>query len=142
MNSAPTLSIQDARRVIDAALAQAEQLGAQVSIVVVDAGGRVQALARMDGASFLTTALATNKAITTAGLGMPTQDFGDFAAGVPVLLTGLSGQPDVNLLPGGVPVLIDGVPAGGVGVAGGTGGEDHPIAAAAVAALTPAGVAG
>lgn len=142
MNSAPCMSLRDARRVLDIAVERAEALGARISVVVVDAGGRTLAMARMDGASYLTTALATSKATTSAGLGMGTQDFGEFAASMPLLLAAMSGQPDVNLLGGGVPVTSGGTVVGAVGVAGGTNGEDHPIAEAGVAALAAAGVTG
>lgn len=142
MTSVPTLTLAEARRVLDAALDHATKMGAVVSVVVTDAGGHVRTSARMDGAPFVTADLARDKAMTAAGLGVVTADFGQFAADVPLLLSGMSGQPGVTLLPGGVPVVVDGAVAGAVGVAGGTAGEDHPIAQAGLAALTPAGVAG
>jgi glc operon protein GlcG len=142
MTSVPTISLDDARRVLDAALAHATELGVAVSIVVTDTGGHVRASARMDGASFLSADLARTKAATAAGLGVNTHDFGQFVADIPLLLNGLSGQPGVSLLPGGVPVVVDGALAGAIGVAGGAGGEDHPVASAGLAALVPAGVAG
>jgi len=125
-----TISVQDARQAIDAALAHAAGLGAAVSVVVVDSGGSPVALARMDEASFLTATLATNKATTSAGLGMATQDIAGFAATDPVVLAGMTTQSPITVLPGGLPV-----PGGAIGVAGGTNGEDHPIAEAAAAAM-------
>jgi glc operon protein GlcG len=142
MNTTSTLSVRDARRMVDAALAHAERLDVQVTVAVVDGGGRLRAMARTDGASFLTITLATDKAVTAAGLGVATADFGEFAAGMPVLLTGLSGQSEVNLLPGGIPVIVDGAPVGAIGVAGGSNGEDHPVAQAGLAAVAAAPVAG
>lgn len=136
-----TLSTQDARRVLDAALAHASELGAAVAVAVVDAGGHPLALVRMDGATFLSGSLAVNKAASSAGLGMATQDLMEFAGGTPPLLAGLTTQ-SVAVLPGGAPIFVDGAIAGAVGVAGGTRGEDHPIATAGIAAIaaTPAGV--
>ncbi|WP_433273437.1 heme-binding protein [Actinosynnema sp. CS-041913] len=142
MSTAPTISTRDARRLVDAALARAEQLGVQVGVVVVDQGGNVKALARMDGASFLQTPLATGKAVTAAGFGLPTDALGQFLSGNPVLLAGLSTQPGVAVIPGGVPIVVDGVVVGGVGVAGGQGGEDGPIADAGLAALAGETVGG
>lgn len=139
MSGTVSLSTQYARRVLDAALAHAEDLGVSVSISIVDDGGHVKAFARMDGSSFFNTALATNKAITAAGLGVSTQDFMEFAAGIPPLLTGLSAQPNVAILPGGTPITVDGAVVGAIGVSGGKGGEDQPIAEAGLAALTPVG---
>ena len=140
MTGTVSLSTQYARRVLDAALARAEELGVSVSISIVDDAGHVKAFARMDGSSFFNAGLATNKAITAAGLGAPTQDFMEFAAGIPPLLTGLAAQPNVAILPGGVPITVDGAIVGAIGVAGGKGGEDHPIAEAALAAPAPVGV--
>jgi uncharacterized protein GlcG (DUF336 family) len=133
MNS--TICLQDALRAIDAALAYAESAGAAVCVTVVDSGGNVLALARMDGASFLTATLAENKAMTAAGLGMATGDLAEFVGQNPLLLAAMTTQPPVTVLPGGVPV-----PGGAVGVAGGNSGEDHPIAEAAAAALAAAPV--
>lgn len=128
-----SISTQDARRALDAALGHAEALGAAVCVVIVDGGGNVLALVRMDGATFLTTTLATNKALTAAGLGLATKDLAEFVGANPLLLAGMTTQPAITVLPGGLPV-----PGGAVGVAGGTNGEDQPIAEAAAAALAAA----
>lgn len=131
MTNLPTVSSEDARRVIDAALAKARELGAEVCVAVVDRGGNLQELKRTTRASFLTVRTATNKAVSAAGFGMPTGEFGKRAGNDPVLLSGISAQPDVALLPGGVPLVLDGSVAGGVGVSGGAGWtEDQPIAEA------------
>jgi glc operon protein GlcG len=124
------ISINDALRALTAAQARAQELGVQASIVIVDSGGNVKALARMDGAPFLTNTIARSKAVTAAGIGIATGDFADAVAASPALLAGFSNQ-DVALLPGGVPLTVDGVIAGAVGVAGGMNGEDVPIARAA-----------
>lgn len=129
-----TISLPDALRAVDAAVAHAEGAGAAVCVTVVDDGGNVVALARMDGASFLTATLAENKARTAAGLGMATADLAEFVGSNPLMLAAMTTQP-VTVLPGGLPV-----PGGAVGVAGSSTGEDHPIAEAAAAALAAAPV--
>ncbi|MEU7528290.1 heme-binding protein [Saccharothrix sp. NPDC042600] len=130
-----TLSLRDARRLLDAAVQHAEQLGVQAAIAVVDEGGHTKASARADGATFLTLSLATGKAVTAAGLGFDTSGLGEFLAGDPALLAGLSTQAGVTVVPGGVPIVRDGAVIGAIGVSGGTGGEDEPIARAALSAL-------
>ncbi|WP_309110624.1 heme-binding protein [Saccharothrix sp.] len=130
-----TLSLRDARRLLDAAVEHAEQLGVQAAIAVVDEGGHTKASARADGATFLTLSLATGKAVTAAGLGFDTGGLGEFLAGNPALLAGLSTQSGVTVVPGGVPIVRDGAVIGAIGVSGGTGGEDEPIAKAALASL-------
>ncbi|MGC0417967.1 GlcG/HbpS family heme-binding protein [Embleya sp. AB8] len=130
----PILPAATARRVLDAALAKAAELGVAVAVAVVDAGGNLQTAARMDGATFWSTTVATHKAVTAAGLGVPTAVFGQFAAQDPILLATMAAQPGFALLPGGIPIVIDGTIAAAIGVAGGTKGEDQPIAEAGVAA--------
>lgn len=136
MTTTPTVSAAEARRVIDAAVAKAEDLGVAVCVAVVDSGGNVKALDRMDGATFATTQLAIDKGATAAGFGMPTQALGEFASGNPALLAGLSTRPGYSLLPGALPIERDGALAGAVSVSGSSGGEDEPIAAAGLAALS------
>lgn len=130
-----TLSLQDAKRLLDAALEHAEHLGVQAAVAVVDEGGHTKASARADGATFLTLSLATGKAVTAAGLGFDTSGLGEYLAGDPALLAGLSTQSGVTVVPGGVPIVRDGVVVGAIGVSGGPAGEDEPIAKAAVSAL-------
>ncbi|MFE9423171.1 heme-binding protein [Kitasatospora sp. NPDC006697] len=130
MSNAPVLDAALSRKVLDAALAQAAQLGVAVAVSVVDAGGNLLTTARADGATFWATTLATHKATTAAGLGVPTADFGKAAAADPVLLATMAAQPGFALLPGGIPIVLDGAIAGAIGVAGGTRGEDQPVAEA------------
>ncbi|TQF01778.1 heme-binding protein [Kitasatospora acidiphila] len=134
MSNAPVLNAALARRILDAALAQAVQLNVAVAVAVVDAGGNVLTVARADGATFWATTVATHKAVTAAGLGIPTLDFGKAAAADPVLLATMAAQPGFALLPGGIPIMINGAIAGAIGVAGGTRGEDQPVAEAGVEA--------
>ncbi|WP_116201218.1 GlcG/HbpS family heme-binding protein [Amycolatopsis circi] len=135
MTSDPTISAAQARRVVDEAVARAEELGARVCVAVVDNGGSLKALHRMDGATFATVDLAVDKAATAAGYGMSTQSLAEFASADPAVLAGLSNRPGFSLLPGALPVEQDGAVAGAVGVSGSSRGEDEPIAAAGIAAL-------
>ncbi|MFF7637800.1 heme-binding protein [Kitasatospora sp. NPDC008050] len=134
MTTAPIISAAQARKILDAALTEAAALKVAVAVVVVDAGGNQQTLARMDSATFWATTVATHKAVTAAGLGVPTADFGKVAGGDPVLLATMAAQPGFALLPGGIPIYVNGAIAGAIGVAGGTRGEDQPIAEAGAAA--------
>lgn len=61
---------------------------------------------------------------------------------MPVSLTGPSGQPELNLLPGGEPIAADGALLGAIGVAGGNNGENLPIAHAGPAVLARSPVVG
>ncbi|MBB4908435.1 GlcG/HbpS family heme-binding protein [Actinophytocola algeriensis] len=130
-----TISAVEARRVVDAAIAHAESLGAGVCVAVVDSGGNLKALVRMDAATFATTSLAVDKAATAAGYGMSTQALAEFASADPAVLAGLSNRPGFSLLPGALPISLGGSVVGAVGVSGSARGEDEIIAAAGLAAL-------
>ncbi len=140
MSNVPALSADAAGGIVDASRRRAAALGTAACISVVDAGGSPVALLRLDGASFLTATVATNKAVAAAGLGVPTAEFATFAAADPALLAGMANQPNVAAFPGGVPLLAGGAIAGAVGVAGGrTAEEDVSIAEAGAAAFAAVG---
>jgi glc operon protein GlcG len=131
------VSLADARRVIDAALAEAEQLRAEVTVAVVDNGGHALSLARMDGSAFHAIRPALAKAATSAATGSSTEELGQFLSGDPVALAGFTGQPGLSVLPGGLPILdSSGTVAGGIGVAGAPATVERQIGMAGLAALT------
>ena len=66
-----SITLADADRVIDAARTKADALGIKVTFAVVDDGGHLVALARMDGAAPLTPSVAEGKAIGAALLHWP-----------------------------------------------------------------------
>jgi glc operon protein GlcG len=131
----PTVSFQQARRALDAAVAHAEEVRAAVGIAILDAGGHVRILVRLDGANLLAADWALGKALTAVSSGMPTDEFGHIAASDPTVLAAVSAKPGFNVLPGGVPIVVDGVTAGAIGVAGASGPVERAIAEAAIAAL-------
>ena len=135
MATTPTVSFQQARRALGAAVAHAEELSAMVGIAILDAGGHVRVLARLDGANLLATDWALGKALTAVSSGMPTDEFGRFAASDPTVLAAVSTKPGFNVLPGGLPILVDGLIAGAIGVAGAPGPVERAIAETAIAAL-------
>jgi uncharacterized protein GlcG (DUF336 family) len=61
-----SLTLQDANTVIDGAHERAVRLGAQITVAVVDEGGHLQALGRMDGAAPLSARIAETKAASVA----------------------------------------------------------------------------
>jgi uncharacterized protein GlcG (DUF336 family) len=135
MSTAVTVSLAEARAVLDAALAYAEEHQVSICVAIVDHAGIVRALARMDGASFLTPGLAIDKAMTAAGTGTPTADFADWLSGTPVLATSMAARDHVTLLPGGAPIVLGDSLAGGIGVAGAPADQEQLIAQAGLAAL-------
>jgi|HubBroStandDraft_6_1064221.scaffolds.fasta_scaffold105580_1 glc operon protein GlcG len=130
-----TVSLAGAQRIIDAALARAEELDCLVSVVVLDAGGNVSALARRDGVTATVTTVALHKATTALTLRQATDEFVAAVRTNEVLVTSLSSQPGFALIAGGVPLVANGDVVGAVGVSGARNGKDLDIARAGAGAL-------
>lgn len=134
MNSKPFLELQDARVMAAAAEAEAVVNGWCVTIAVVDDGGHLLWLQRMDGAAPVSAHIAPAKARTAAVGRRESRDYeesinqGRFAF--------LSAPTMEGMLEGGVPVLISGQCVGAVGVSGVKSDQDARIARAGIAALT------
>jgi uncharacterized protein GlcG (DUF336 family) len=134
MNTKPSLTVEDARRIAAAAEAEARANTWAVTIAIADDGGHLLWLQRLDGAAPISAQIAPAKA-QTAALGrresrvyeeMINQGRTSFLSA-----PGLSG-----MLEGGLPILVDGVCVGAVGVSGVKSGEDAQIARAGIAALS------
>ncbi len=130
------VSLEVARRSIDAARAEAARLGIKVSVAVVDGGAHLVAFERMDGAALASGETSMVKARTSVMFGAPTRVFPFDQPVAPALLGGV-GFP-VGLFPGGVPVVRDGVPVVAIGVGGSTAEHDDACAVAGAAALEAA----
>jgi glc operon protein GlcG len=125
------LTFEGAHKLLNAAIAKAKEMNVPQCICVVDAGGHLLAMARMDGAFALSIDTALRKAQTAAAYGIPT---GDIAAGIDIKLAIATEGRRINL-PGGLPVIIDGDVAGGIGVGSGTGEQDREVANTALGAI-------
>jgi uncharacterized protein GlcG (DUF336 family) len=128
------LSADGALKLVQSAHEKARAIGAKENIAVVDAGGNLLAALRMDGANYHGMDTAIAKAMTAAGWGRPT---GGMDPQIAVMQVVVTGGKRVNL-PGGYPVIIDGLVAGAIGIGGGTGEEDMECAKAALAAIAGA----
>lgn len=130
----PTLRLthKAALAMLAAAVERAEDIGQPQCIVIVDASGETIAQLRMSGAKFLSLKSARTKARTAASIGAPSGDIPD-AVG-PSIAAATGG--DVTHLRGGLPIVVDGVLLGGVGVGSGSPDQDCSVAEAALAILT------
>ncbi len=132
----PVLLLDDANLVMDAALAKARSLGAGGAIAIVDDGGHLIALQRIDGTFAAGAEVSIGKARTAAIFKKPTKAFEDAIHDGRIALAAVDAM---TPLQGGVPILINGQVVGGVGVSGAhSQSEDEVIAIAGAAALTPA----
>ncbi len=111
------ISYELARKMVDAAVAKARELGVSENVAIIDDGGNLKAFGRMDGAPILSTEIAQNKAYT-ALFGVSTQDFFNFIQGDPSLLAGIPTLARVAAYGGGFPVRVDGEIVGAIGASG------------------------
>jgi len=133
MNQKPVLTLEDIKRIAAASEAEAAKHQWAVSIAIVDDGGHLLWLQRLDGASPLSSHIAPAKARTAALGRRESRVYEEMInQGRPSFLS----APQVEgLLEGGVPVMADGHCIGAVGVSGVKSTEDAQIARAGIAAL-------
>jgi len=126
------LTLEAAKKIAVAAEAEARKNNWNVVIAVVDDGGHLVYLQRIDGTQTGSIDVAIGKARTSAAFKRPTKVFDELAKTRPSI-TSIS--PNAVLLEGGVPVMVGGQLVGAVGVSGVTSQQDAQIAEAGIAAL-------
>ena len=133
MQTKPFLSLADVKRI--AAGAEAEALANQwaVTISIVDDGGHLLWLQRLDGAAPISAQIAPGKSRTAALGRRESRLYEEMVNGGRVSFLSAPGLE--ALLEGGVPVMVDGHCIGAVGVSGVKSSEDVQIAKAGIAAL-------
>ncbi len=127
-----TLSLEAAQKVIAAAKAEAKANNWRMVIAVVDDGGHLIALERMDGAQLGSLEVAPGKAKTALDFLRPTKAWEEVAKTRPSIVTL---TPTATLIEGGIPVVYQGQVIGAVGVSGASSVQDAQVAEAGVRAL-------
>jgi uncharacterized protein GlcG (DUF336 family) len=127
------LKLESVKKIIEGAEKEAADIGVQMVISVVDAGGNLIATHRMDDAWIASLDVAQNKAWTSVALKMPTSNLEE-AASPNNELYGLNttNQGRIVVFGGGIPLEKDGQVVGAVGVSGGAVAQDVQVAEAAV----------
>lgn len=133
----PKLTLEGAQSILAAAQVRAAEIKVPMDIAVVDDGGHLLAFARMDGAKLSSVEIAIRKAHCAAIRRLPSAPArtGDE---VNVLLSlGLSVASQGRQIPlrGGLPLQVDGVCVGAIGVSNGSEDQDVDVAQAGVRAL-------
>jgi len=124
---------------VEAATAKARELGVEVSVAVVDAGGNLVAFLRMDGAEIAGPALAVDKAYTAVANRIATAELAEQAApGGPLFGLHSCGGGRFVIFGGGIPVRAGDVVVGAVGVSGAAVSQDVRCAEAGRAAAESA----
>jgi uncharacterized protein GlcG (DUF336 family) len=133
MQTKSVLTLSDVRAIAQAAEAEAQANGWAVTIAIVDDGGHLLWLQRLDGAAPLSAHIGPAKA-RTAALGRRESKI--YEEMINQGRTSFLSAPTLEgMLEGGVPILVDGHCVGAVGVSGVKSSEDAQIARAGIAAL-------
>ena len=129
------ITLAEANRILEGAIAHAHEINIKMSVAVCDAGGRLVAFSRMDGAIWAGVYGSQGKAVASAAFGRPSGVMQERAEqptpkGIAIAEGGhmIMGQ-------GGVPIIRNGIVEGAVGVGGGTSQEDEDCSNAGIARL-------
>ena len=127
------LTLEAAKKVAAAAEAEAKKNNWQMVIAIVDDGGHLVYLQRLDDTQYGSVSVAITKANSAIAFKRPTKAMEDALAGGRMAILGIPG-----FIPseGGVPLVMDGKIIGAVGVSGGTAPQDGQVGRAGAAALT------
>jgi glc operon protein GlcG len=131
MRTKQCLTAADVKKILAACEAEATKNKWAVSISIVDDGGFLLGLTRMDGASAITAEVATGKARTSAMTKRPSKFFEDRVKERP----GFASFPAGILIQGGLPIMHENECVGAIGVSGVQSHEDEQIAQAGTNAL-------
>ncbi|HLH22944.1 MAG TPA: heme-binding protein [Chloroflexota bacterium] len=128
------LTLADARRYADAAIAAAGAQNLRVAVAVVDEAGQLLQLDRMDGALLMGPDVALAKAVTALNFQRPTSSVAELARGHPDLVRSLQQAVrfPITAAGGGVPIARNGTVVGAIGVSGSTAEQDEALAQAAL----------
>jgi uncharacterized protein GlcG (DUF336 family) len=123
------LTLATAKVMADACEQKAKAEGWKMVIAVVDDGGNLKYLSRMDGSFLVSVEIARLKAETSARLPVSSRKLGEIAQSV----KGIELVPGLVIFPGGLPIFTSsGAQLGGIGVSGASGDQDEVCAQAGI----------
>ena len=128
------ITLDQAKKVMAAAEAKAKQNNWNVAISIVVSGAHAVMLYRLDGTQLASIRIAEGKARTAVEFRRHTKALEDVIAGGGAGLRYFT-VPEVNLMEGGVPIVIDGKIIGGIGVSGVDSADDAQVAQAGADAV-------
>src|SRR5215475_44113 len=129
------LTLDEANKIVTGAVAKAQEMNIKISVAVCDAGGRLVAFNRMDGAIWGGVYGSQGNAVASVAFGRPSGELQE-RADTPII-RGIAAAEGGHMIPskGGWPISVNGVVEGACGVGGGTAAEDEQCASAGVAKL-------
>ena len=135
MSYGPSISLENAKKVAAAAIAEVRKNNWTMAVAVVDTNGDLVYFEKMDDTPLGSTIVCQEKARSAARFKRPTKAFQDMlaAGGEGVRVLRIQGAVPVD---GGMPIMMSGKVVGGVGLSGGTSAQDGQCAQAGVNAVS------
>ncbi len=129
------ISLEQAKKVMSAAEAEAKKNNWNMVISIVDSGGHLVMLQRLESTQYGSISVAIEKAQAATAFRRPTKAWQDLIAqgGVHLRLLNLTG--DAGVLEGAVPIIVDGKLIGGIGASGGSSQQDAQVSQAGADAI-------
>ena len=126
------LTLAEANRIVEGAISHAQELNIKINVAVCDAGGRLMAFNRMDGAIWGGVYGSQGKAVASAGFGRPSGELSERASSP--TLSGIREAEGEHMImgQGGLPIVRNGGVDGACGVGGGTSQQDEDCAKAGI----------
>ncbi len=126
------LTLADANRIVEGAIGAATEMGIKINVAVCDAGGRLVAFNRMDGAIWGGVYGSQGKAVASAAFGRSSGELQE-RAGTPIISGILSAEGGHGIpSQGALPIVRNGVVEGACGVGGGSSQQDEDCAKAGI----------
>jgi uncharacterized protein GlcG (DUF336 family) len=126
------ITFEQAQKVAAAAIAEATKINVGETIAIVEPNGALVYFVKMDNTQYGSINVALDKATSAALFRRPTADFESRLRAGNTYLLQLRGA---NMVPGGLPIVVDGKIIGGLGTSGGSGEQDTQVGQAGLAAL-------
>jgi uncharacterized protein GlcG (DUF336 family) len=123
-----SITLPEAKSLLERAEAAAAALERTVSVAVVDAHGDLVALSRMEGARSFTPIVAFGKAKASALFQRPSESYAEVAETPSIKYINELNHNDLLFIPGGLPIERDGAVVGALGISGALAAEDLQIA--------------
>jgi glc operon protein GlcG len=128
------INLEQAKKAMTAAEAEAKKNNLSMVIAILDSGGLLVMLQRLDNTQWGSIEVAKDKAYSAVAFRRPTKAFSDaiVQGGAGLRLLNLTGA---SLIEGGVPIVVDGKVIGSIGVSGGSAQQDAQVAQAGADAV-------
>ena len=127
-----SLSLELAKKIADSAIDHSRAKGLKMHVTVLDVLGAPLVYQRDPGAPMPAREFSERKAYTALNFKKPTSSWKQRLSENPHLATGLSQHPNITMIAGGLPIVIDGTVVGAIGIAGGLEEDDEIVAQAAL----------